>query len=249
MVKVPKVGTRALVFSIVLVLFATSTIGAYIFIKNSRRIDNTVKGASVEKPKFVTLQIFKPGVMVKTINSSEFVQAIEGQELLEGTTIKTDSEGQAEIVFTNGGSTRVDVNSEVTLSTYQQTPFNSTLTLGIGRIWSRVAKLLGNESYQTKSKDVVATVRGTSYGHHVLPTGEDNMIVTKGEILSDCENGNQTAVIQKDQWGTFDCSENAPKMGAIDDSVKDSWFNLNLLEDQKIEDLYGADNFDDFGDN
>lgn len=205
----------------------------------------TTTTKSENMPKFIRLEISSEGVLTKAPNDTSFKVGKEGDEIVLGSIIKTDGTGRAEVIFPNGTSTRIDKSSEITLKEYTEAPFNVGIKVGAGRIWSRVAKLLGSESYETESATLTASVRGTSYGHEVSTSGQDLMIITKGTIKSDCVNGNQSSLIEHDQWGAFNCKKEAPKMGAINDSVKDDWFNHNEDEDKKVEEIFGKETFSD----
>lgn len=237
-------GSKTFAIGLAIIIFTIAAVPSYIVINRKHKtFDAQVKGAFSVKPKFVTLNIIQEGVSVKTRNGNDYASAQKGQELLEGTFVRTDSSGRAEIIFTNGTTARLDSNSEVALAEYQMTPFRTTMSLSAGRIWSRVAKLLGSEAYQTKTNSLIAAVRGTSYDHQVTKD-ENLLIVTKGEILGSCINGNQTALIERDQWGLFDC-EGSPKMGAVTEDVKDEWFKLNEEKDKNAKELFGKETYSD----
>src|SRR3989304_7105566 len=105
---------NVLIAAVILVSLATIA-GAYFYNqgKKSNQLTANVAGTSDVKPKYATLEIFGGKVDIKTTNSNTFSPAKDGQEVIEGSTIKTDSAGRAQILYPNGSATRIDYNSEM----------------------------------------------------------------------------------------------------------------------------------------
>jgi hypothetical protein len=97
----------------------------------------------------------------------------------QGGYIKTGEEGRAFLV---SGKARImiDYNSELLLAT--NTNKGSSVELIIGDTWSKVEKLLDKGEYQEiKTKNAVASVRGTSFGVY-YDGATTTLIVTEGTV-------------------------------------------------------------------
>ena len=202
-----------------------------VFIIASSGDDNSQTLSKTDTAPTAKLHIFSQGVSVEDGSVNEFVSAEDGQNIEAGTKVKTDSTGRAEIVYSTGTVTRIDKNSQVTLKSLEEGPFKASIFLSAGRIWSRVAKLLGGESYQTESTKTVATVRGTSYGHE---TGEDGdkVTTTDGSVNTACTEGTQEGNVDKGETGDFDCSNSDPDIHNTNSNEQDDWYNFNKDQDE-----------------
>jgi hypothetical protein len=129
----------------------------------------SLSSVPTEGPSNVTLRVERSPVTVRAPGGTAFEEAMSGTVLAPGTTVKTGEGGEAVIVFFDQAETRLDANSEVTISIAERDPNDSTkstisLDLGLGRIWSRVLRLFDLDStFSVKTSSVVATVRGTAF--------------------------------------------------------------------------------------
>lgn len=85
----------------------------------------------------------------------------------EGDVIETGADSSASVIWPDYGRTLLDANSKLTVSQagHDNGNLNVKLKLDGGRIWTRLERLLGNGSgFEVRSSNVVATVRGTSFG-------------------------------------------------------------------------------------
>jgi len=85
----------------------------------------------------------------------------------EGDLIETETESSAVVVWPDYGHTLLDASSKLTITkaTQDANNINVELKLDSGRIWTRLERLLGTGSgFDVRSSNVVATVRGTSFG-------------------------------------------------------------------------------------
>lgn len=89
-------------------------------------------------------------------------------------------------MYPGGTVTRIDISTSVKLSKYDSQKYQIVVDIFQGRIWSRIKKLLGTESYETKTSNTVATVRGTSYTHSITDLDEDSLLVTDGKVDFGC---------------------------------------------------------------
>jgi hypothetical protein len=196
----------------------------------------------------VKLEIFSSRVFVQLPDSDEWLEAEDGQDILVNSQIKTDEDGQGQLVYPNGTVTRLDNASLITLKEFNSSPFQVKVFLEAGRIWSRITKLLGQESYQTESANLVASVRGTSYGHEILANGQDLVTVSKSQVSSRCLGDDQEIIIDKDNQATFNCQVEArpkPVKTPLKEREKE-WFKFNQDHDEKLEQRFGRQTYDDY---
>lgn len=241
-----KVSKKAKIFGVIFAILVAAAIPTTLLIMTMSKTTDSSGHESL--PDYVRLEITTDTVMVRLAGSEEYQPGVEGMEITAGSSIKTDENGRAQVIYPNGSSTRIDINSEMTIQEYTKAPFNVTVSLSLGRIWNRVAKLLGNESYQTVSPSVVATVRGTSYGHSLRDTFNDIEVV-RGAVVSTCLNKTQIAEVTENKKGSFDCNQKAPAVAEMtDDDKNDEWVSFNEEEDSKLIDMFGGSIYGDLRD-
>lgn len=241
------IGAGILLF-IVIALIPTVIIFNYIKNKDDKKVVLSTASATAPLPSSARIEITNGKVMIKSQGDKDFREAKEGDEVAEGSAIKTDDTGRGIVIYPNGSSTRIDKNSEITIKEYSKEPFKVNINVTLGRIWNRVAKLLGGESYETTSNSAVASVRGTSYGFGILSSGENKISVTKGVVATVCLNKRQASQLMKDQKGTFDCKTKIPKLSILDTSDKDEWFDFNKTQDSNLNEKFGNDIYKDTSD-
>lgn len=200
-------------------------------------------------PEPVKLEIFEQEVFIQTPTASEEASAVNGQEIEVGTKIRTGKAGRAQILFPNHTVTRLDKNSQVTLKEYQASPQQVTVHLDLGRIWSRISKLIGKESYQTQTDTLIATVRGTSYGMGIVGTGLSKITTFEGDVnvKSDatCANGDEVNVVAN-QKTTVNCKDTRkPTIVEVKEAelTADEWLQFNKKEDKALEERFGNQYF------
>jgi hypothetical protein len=134
----------------------------------------------------VELIVQQPGVQVRQSDADEWKEVTSGMRLEKGWSIKTDERGLATVRFFNEGESRLDHNSELTISEARENGslgLNAEITLKAGRIWSRVLRLLDlNSSYEVRTSEVVATVRGTAFGMEKTATGTVAVSVAESAV-------------------------------------------------------------------
>jgi ferric-dicitrate binding protein FerR (iron transport regulator) len=85
----------------------------------------------------------------------------------EGDEVETASGASATLIWPDYGRTVLDANSKLVVTQANKTGdnLNVKLKLNAGRIWTRLERLLGAGSgFEVRASNVVATVRGTSFG-------------------------------------------------------------------------------------
>jgi len=116
----------------------------------------------------VTLRVAAASVEVRAPNGSVWVPAKDGMTIGEGWSVKTDANGRATIAVADLGETRMDTDSELTVSKASLEAFGSNadveFMLAVGRAWTRVLRFFDlGSTYAVKTSSVVATVRGTAF--------------------------------------------------------------------------------------
>lgn len=115
-----------------------------------------------------TLQEVTKGVEV--IKSGKPYPGKDGMSIQEKDIIKTNG-GKAAVYLSDGSITQIDPNSEILMEklTVGQNDKNGTITkvvlnLKKGKIWNKVARLAKSSTYEIKSGNTIAGVRGTEFG-------------------------------------------------------------------------------------
>jgi len=132
----------------------------------------------------------KDGNVSVKLAGSDVIQNIEdGFVLHSGDTVYTiDDKSSADIYFSDGSITHVDPNSQLIMENMKVvtndkdgTITNILLNLKLGKIWSKVARLAQNSTFDIKTTGAIAGVRGTEYGVEVYP---DSKMLKEVTVLS-----------------------------------------------------------------
>ena len=194
-----------------------------------------------------TIEILSDAGLVSALapDSKNWIEVYNGQKIPAGTKIMTDNIARAQLVFPNGTITRLDKNTEVELTSLQQAPSKIKVSLNLGRIWSRVTKILGKEElYQTETDTVVATVRGTSYGHELR--GKKSIImVAESNVDASCQKIKQAIRVKEGYKVDLTCNlDIEPKIVKINElDKKTEWYIFNQEQDggDGDEDVLGTE--------
>lgn len=114
----------------------------------------------------------KPGEAEKKLE-------IEQIYIPSGTTIRT-AEGEAMIVFEDDSLMSIDANSEIKIEFDAD---DISVLQKAGNVWHRASSMVSDEqSYEVKTPNAVATVRGTIFGIRVRDNGELELLVLDGLV-------------------------------------------------------------------
>lgn len=192
---------------------------------NQRAISPTV--IPVQSP---TLHIYSLPVYMQKPGTEVYVEVASGQSVPEGSFIRTGESGRAEVRFGDGTVTRIDINSSIHIEKSTNSPQQTVIELLEGRIWSRVKKLMGNESYSTSVDGVVATVRGTAFETRAIDTG-GYTFVDEGIVEVACS-PEKTVKLTANEAATALCDTTTPivTVPVNTETLQDEWiqFNKNL---------------------
>ena len=184
---------------IIVIIFGIS--GISLFVHSSQKVNDS--------PTAV-LEIFSQQVWTREGNIQ--VSAKNGNIVHVGDSVITGPNGRAQLLYPNHSVTRINVNSEFILTNNQDNPVRIEVDLIKGSIWSRVAKLLGKDVYQTKTATVLATVRGTSYELGIMPDGNDEILTTKHTVDVTCMNETQKGNVSTNNKFIISCKNGVPSI-------------------------------------
>jgi hypothetical protein len=109
--------------------------------------------------------------------------------------------------------TRLDSNSSVSLSQEPAPDIGGEVTLSSGRIWNRIKKVVGAETpFDSNTSTVVATVRGTSYGHSLGFDQNnqqfDKIFTVEGSVHVSCKQFASEVTVDKNNQALITCIKN-----------------------------------------
>lgn len=190
-------------------------------------------------PLSAHIEVLEGSAELKKANADAF-QTVNGTstKVETGDTVRAAKGGVIEVIWGDQGVSRLEDGSEILIESAPNFTENEStaikLRLTAGRIWSRMVKVLDlDKPMQVKAGDVVATVRGTTYG--VALEGDDTMIVVDDSVVSYARGGeNETMVadLQKAFVGQ------GGKSDVLESSEQDAW-RLNQQEkDYRFDQRY-----------
>ena len=157
----------------------------------------------------------------------DWKNAKSGMELEEGHSVKTLESSKAKIIFSDSVM-RLDANTEISLDKLNTETVS--LSQKVGKTWSRLLKISGISSYEIKTPDAIATVRGTGFSIEVKEGESTEVKVADGEVEVKTNKDktsveeNKQIIVKKDDEGLEGKKKNLEK---------DEWINENLAEDEK----------------
>lgn len=110
-----------------------------------------------------------------------------GDELLEGTAIKVEKNGLANIHFGDGSVARLDSETKIILESGKYNKQKDSLAVRVnlvwGRVWSKIIGLATPDSvWEVKTSNAVATVRGTAFGAEYIEEGKSSFVGYENKI-------------------------------------------------------------------
>ncbi|MBD3251152.1 hypothetical protein GF380_01625, partial [Candidatus Uhrbacteria bacterium] len=192
-----------------------------------------------EEDPVVTLIIQEPGVMVRGPNLTNWEEATSGMQLGEGWSVRTDATGLATIQFFEQGATRLDHDTELTITSAMLTPGRSgadvEMKLDVGRVWSRVLKLFDlDSSYAVRTSSVVATVRGTAFDLEAWEDGSTEVRVTESAVeMRPIHPAEDSEAIAEGSVARFDRAGVMMEQRAMtEEEMRRPWFEQNQQSDE-----------------
>ena len=162
-------------------------------------------------------------------NATDTYTALAQDEvsLPNGTYIKTGEFSSAHIVLPDNSVISLDEKTELQVNIADK---GIEILQFIGKTWNRVETLTNGGSYEIKSGDAVAAVRGTIFHFEV---NEDDTIGAKVEEHSVAlsENGEET-VVEEDESGMISQDGKISKERISEEFKKSRWYLRNKILDQ-----------------
>ena len=115
-----------------------------------------------------------------------FVEASEGEELVVGDRVKTDSTGFGEVTYHDGSWMRVESEATLTIEELADSDERRVVSTSIdtGEAWNRVAELVGAEDeFVVDTPVATAAVRGTAFSIECDGGTACTFSVVEGEVL------------------------------------------------------------------
>lgn len=244
---------KVILSTLFLALLVASGAVYYIFFRNV-----VTPPAQPEHKPWV--EVVSPPVFASHMDGSFARELKTGDELGPGIIIEVKKGGFANIYFPDGSVARLDPETKVSIDEAFYNPDNKGLNvkiqLYIGRVWSKIFSLATPEStWEVKTSNAVATVRGTAFGVAVGRDGKTQVGVTQNVVeLKPVYNGVVADVAIPVEENKFAAVTNELAQKVFEDKgaaqelivVQDIdnapqeirvWVEKSVLQDQKIETL------------
>lgn len=180
------------------------------------------------------LLVLSEPVFIQLPNSTAEAEIREAVEVKAGTIVRTGETGRAELRYPNKSVTRLNFNTTLEVEQIDEQPQNSILRLIQGSIWNRVAKLLGRETFSTRTETMVATVRGTAYRMGILEDGTNVVMVQDGEVNVGIQEEEPVQMTENKRMTYLPESDEDPLIEDYDiEAGADDWTLFNLEQDEQ----------------
>lgn len=202
----------------------------------------SVGSVAAEKLPAIRVQVKTGTVEHRSAGASEFQTVSDIREIQPGDTVKTGAASEAEILWGDLGVSRVAENSEVVIDDAPRDVSGEgaviRLKVNAGRVWNRMLKLLDLESsMQVQTSDVVATVRGTSYGIIKQPNCTE-AAVTESVVGISSGGSDDEVLLADNEWGSFGANNCRAPVRKL--TPADTWPAEERLKDERFDRDYLA---------
>lgn len=201
----------------VIALIVVVLAGFVISRKGGSVATQTSPSTSATPAEDYTLSVITPTITLQKTGESTGTAVTGTVTVHQGDTITTSATGRARLRWPNGTTTTIESESSLVLTELGSNGSQSTLTLIVGDIWSKIRNALGSgEYYQVETQEAVAAVRGTvfrvSYHQHLTRVeGVEHtirMYMRRADGSPDLDHGMD--ITENDQ-GEFDARASGPK--------------------------------------
>lgn len=179
-------------------------------------------------------RVLEPKVEKQAPTAAGFSGVASGDVLTEGTQVRTDEGGMAELAFDDGSVARLGANTIFTIDKLDAKVGSRQIegNLEVGETWHKVSKLSGSENrYEVDTAVAVAAVRGTSFAVVCLKVRVCDFTVIDGEIRIELPDGtvdilgvNETVHIEDNVVGPI-------RTLTTEDLANDPWIVTNVTLD------------------
>jgi len=142
-------------------------------------------GERRERP-LATMGDVEGNVSIQHAGATTMETAEDDTALSEGDTVMTDADSTAAIYWAGYGRTLLSTSTTVLVSKAERPTsdgIGAQLRLTTGRVWTRLEQVLSpGSTFEVRAANVVATVRGTSFGVGLLIPGKVRVQVAESNV-------------------------------------------------------------------
>ncbi|MFA5129873.1 MAG: FecR domain-containing protein [Patescibacteria group bacterium] len=195
-----------------------------------------------EVPRTAALNIESQGVQIRRTRDAGWEQANSGMQIYEGWSVKTDENGRATIRFYDQGETRLSQNTEIVVdkASFEMSGAGRMIVsvkLQTGRVWSRILKLLDiGSSYDVRTTNIVATVRGTSFDLSKNADGSSDILVGESAVTVANLGGKTVTSVAEGIVASFNASGALVHQEFASSATQNQWIMSNELADSAFVD-------------
>lgn len=189
-------------------------------------------GAAEAAEPEVRLEAAKGIVEARPTAGDEYRAIKVGEGLPSGARLRTGASSSATLRFADGTESRLGPSTEISVRTRGSE--KSSIALFFGRLWSKVVKKTGGgSSYEVRSANAAAGVRGTEFEVGVALDGSTRVIVAEGEVAV----GDGETRPRPVEHGRMVEASGRGKLGKVEPAPKDpdwdGWFSARAKEMEK----------------
>lgn len=195
--------------------------------------DEPSPSSNVPPAPAATLQILAGAVEVRS-GSGDFATALDGQEVRQGDTVATGSDGRAVITYRDGSVTRLDEDTTFTLAALEVLDSGGIAVEGeqhSGNTYHRVVEITDSASrFDVITPTASASVQGTVYAVFVAADGSSIVAVIEGVVIVEGAVGG-VLVVSAGFMATVNPDGSIGEVVPIPDEVVDGeWIVYNQCE-------------------
>ena len=149
---------------LILILIGIVIVGVGGFFASSYLAGPAVTPTPILGSSDFMLAVIDKSVFLKNSDDANFKE-IEGSVIVyEGSEVKTSKTGRATLLYPNGTISALDADTHIKITTLSNAGSTSSIRLVSGGMWSKIKNVLGvGESYEVRTDNIVASVRGTIF--------------------------------------------------------------------------------------
>lgn len=188
------------------------------------------------------LEVKAPGVEVKRVNTSNWIEVKVEAIVGVGDVIRTDSSGRATIIFfADGTETELLSNTEYRIEKFEGNEDNFQISVSVlaGQTLQRVNRILdANSNYKVNTPGMDLVARGTVFRIRVEDSGRSGMLVDQGGVNASA--GARTADVPPGYGVRSGVNENLSDVVAattfeeLDAALDGCAANIPLIDDMRL---------------
>lgn len=192
----------------------------------------TLAATTTTLPVTASANPIAQGVDAK-LGAGEYVNITSPTEAVVGDHVRTDATGFAEIDYSDGSLTRLDVSTDFTIEALATSSGVATTRtkLDAGRVWNRVQKLGTEGEYTVETAVATATVRGTAFLVDCRPSPACVFTVLEGSIELALTDGSTVTLTAPESVKVDPNGAGTPTKVPYDVAFADPWVVDNTERD------------------